>query len=172
MDTVIFDLTNQKYLKPSLQVYIHIHKRQKAIVIVNNHQLENFQEMSVFYNSLFYLLTIDFPSTFTWYTVMTFHDSSHMIMNRILFDKNGLAIEDYNLHGYEIVAATLDWMPFSSHKNCNSMGRKCQNSGLLVDQMNVWAQDFNFTWDVMTGFDNDWGLRPKSGILVTRLNQR
>ena len=60
----------------------------------------------------------------------------------------------------------MDYMPFSSHKHCNSIGRKCQNSGLLVDQMNVWAQDFNFTWDVMTGFDNDWGLRPKSGILT------
>ena len=153
MDTVVFNLINKKYFEPILLEYIHKHKRQKSIVIINHHQL-------------FYLLTFEFPSAFTWYTVMTFYDSSQMIMNKISFGENGLAIEDYNLHGYEIVATSLDWMPFISHKYCNPNGRKCHNSGLLVDLMNSWAKDFNFTWDIMAGYGNDWGLQPKSGILV------
>ena len=50
----------------------------------------------------------------------------------------------------------------------NAKGHKCQdNSGLLVDQMNYWAKRYNFTWDVMTAYGNDWGLYPKSGELCT-----
>ena len=166
MDTVVFNLRNKKFFKPILLEYIHKHKRQKSIVIINNNQLEDFQAMSNFDSSLFYLLTFEFPSAFMWYMVMTFSDSSQIIMNKIVFGENGLAIEDYNLHGYEIVATSLDWMPFISHKYCNPNGRKCTNSGLLVDQMNSWAKDFNFTWDIMAGYGNDWGMQPKSGILV------
>ena len=166
MDTVVFDLINKKYFKPIILEYIHKHKRQKSIIIINHHQLEDFQAMSILHDSLFYLLTFEFPLSFNWYTVMTFYDSSQMIMNKILFGEDGLAIENYNLNGYEIVATSLDWMPFISHKNCNPNGRKCHNSGLLVDQMNIWAKDFNFTWDIMAGYGSDWGLTPKSGILV------
>ena len=166
MDMVVFNLIHKKYFGSILLNFIQKHKRQKSIVIVNNYQLEDFQAMSNFHNSLFYLMTFEFPSAFTWYTVMTFYDSSQMIMNKILFGENGLAIEDYNLHGYEIVATSLDWMPFISHKYCNPNGRKCHNSGLLVDQMNSWAKDFNFTWDIMARYGNDWGLQPKSGIFV------
>ena len=169
MDTVVFNLINKEYFKPIELEYIHKHKRQKSIVLISSHQLEDFQAMSISHNSLFYLLTFEFPSTFTWYTVMTFQDSSQMNMNKILFDENGLAIEDYNMHGYEIVTASMDWMPFNAHKNCNPKGRKCQHSGLLVDQMNIWGKRYNFTWDVMTAYGNDWGLYPKSGILLVHL---
>ena len=166
MDMVVFNLIHKKYFGSILLNFIQKHNRQKSIVIVNNYQLEDFQAMSNFHNSLFYLLTFEFPSAFTWYTVMTFHNSSQMVMNIISFDKNGLAIEDYNLHGYEIVASSLDWMPFISHKDCNPNGLKCHNSGLLVDLMESWAKDFNFTWDIMAGYGDDWGLQPKSGILL------
>ena len=29
--------------------------------------------------------------------------------------------------------------------------------------MNIWARDYNFTWDVYRDENNDWGLFPKSG---------
>ena len=162
MDTILFNLINKKFFELKELERIQKHKRQKSIVLINSYQLKDFQAMSFFHNSLFYLLTFEFPSTFTWYTVMTFQDSSQIIMNKILFDENGLAIEDYNLHGYEISTASMDWMPFNSHKNCNPKGHKCQdNSGLLVDQMNYWAKRYNFTWDVMTAYGNDWGIVSK-----------
>ena len=52
---------------------------------------------------------------------------------------------------------------FKGHENCNLQGRQCENSGLLIDMMEVWAKDFNFTWDIYAPPDNDWGLFPVSG---------
>ena len=43
------------------------------------------------------------------------------------------------------------------------MGRGCQNYGLLVDVMSIWAKEYNFTWDVYRDINNNWGLQPVSG---------
>ena len=34
---------------------------------------------------------------------MTFYNASQIIMNKISFDRLGQAIEDYNMHRYEII---------------------------------------------------------------------
>ena len=163
MDTLVFLQIENKNIDFILES-IHQHKRQKSVVAMNQQQFEEFGKKVFPKNSYFYLLRFQSPSDFNWYTVMTFYNSSKIIINKIHFNKNGLAIEDYNMHGYEIVATSLDWQPFIAHKNCNENGRKCQNFGLLVDQMNIWAKNFNFSWDIMAGYGNDWGLFPKSGM--------
>ena len=169
MDTLVFLQVENKDNIDSTLESIHQHKRRKSVVVMNHQQFEEFTKTMVFpKNSYFYLLRFHSPIDFDWYTVMTFYNSSEMIINKIHFDQNGLAIEDYNMQGYEIVATSLDWQPFIAHKNCNENGRKCQNFGLLVDQMNIWAKNFNFTWDIMAGYGNDWGLFPKSGMKISR----
>ena len=68
------------------------------------------------------------------------------------------------LLGLEIVATSLDWQPFIAHENCNSEGRRCYNYGMLPDLMDIWARNYNFTWDIFAGYDGDWGLFPVSGV--------
>ena len=91
------------------------------------------------------------------------NNSNKSIINDIQFDEMGCMIENYNLQGYEIVVTSLSWAPYHSHKNCNELGRQCENYGLLADLMNIWALDYNFTWDVYHDLNNDWGLNPKEG---------
>ena len=87
-------------------------------------------------------------------------------MNKITFYTNGQIIENYNLDGLEILAATVPWPPFTYHKNCSVFGRQCKNSGLLVDMLEIWAKNSNFSWDIYVPPDNDWGLYPISGELL------
>ena len=70
------------------------------------------------------------------------------------------------LLGLEIVATSLDWQPFIAHENCNSEGRRCYNYGMLPDLMDIWARNYNFTWDIFAGYDGDWGLFPVSGKVL------
>ena len=98
-----------------------------------------------------------------WYTAMILNDSPEFIMNRIEFNTDGKIIEDYNLHGIELVGTTLSWMPHISYTKCDDKGRNCDAFGLVVDLIEMWSQEYNFTWDIFTGYGNDWGLTPKSG---------
>ena len=142
-------------------------KRQKAILVIQDEDLENFKfQLTTFgKNSFFYLLvTNDESTSVSWHKVITLTDYSDFIMNEIIFDDYGRVVESYDLNGLEIIATSLDWLPFIAHENCNDKGRKCLNYGLLADQMNIWAKIFNFTWDIMAGYDGDWGLFPKSGM--------
>ena len=74
-------------------------------------------------------------------------------------------IEEYDLQGAEIMATSLTWAPFNSHENCNSDGKACNNFGLLVDVMSLWAKECNFTFDIYNDLDGNWGLKPVSGIV-------
>ena len=73
---------------------------------------------------------------------------------------NFLSLEYWLYCRYEIVATSLSWMPFIGHSDCDENGRRCTNRGLLVDLMNTFAKQFNFTWDIYADLDNDWGLFP------------
>ena len=97
---------------------------------------------------------------------MTFYHSNDVIMNQIHFDENGIAMENYDMHGMEIVATSDNWQPFTKHSACDENGRNCENSGLLIDKMEIWCQKFNFTWDIKT-YKGDWGMFPKSGDAKT-----
>ena len=100
---------------------------------------------------------------FNWYTVMTFTRNNQFIMNKISFDDFGMAIEDYNMHGINIVATGLEWKPSLAVENCDKTGRDCDKYGIIVDLMNTVAMKFNFTWDVYKDLDDDWGMFPDEG---------
>ena len=91
------------------------------------------------------------------------YNSSQFIMNKIFFDGMGVAIEDYNMHGYNLVGTSLSWKPFMANENCDNTGRNCQNYGLVADLMDIWGKNYNFTWEVYADLDNDWGMFPLEG---------
>ena len=92
------------------------------------------------------------------------NNSTQVIINDLNFDKMGRIKEYYDLNGLEIVCTGLTWSPYNIHDNCNEFGRNCSNSGLLADMMDMWAREFNFTWDVYADIDGSWGLNPVSGM--------
>ena len=114
-------------------------------------------------NSFFYLLTNSFTSNFEWYTIMTLYNSSQFIMNQIAFNDLGQAVEDFNMNGYNIVGASLQWKPFMGIEDCDAMGRNCKYYGIIADMMDIWAKGYNFTWDIYRDIDNDWGMFPIDG---------
>ena len=94
---------------------------------------------------------------------MTFNDDKHIIMNEISFDHLGKAIENYDMHGFEIVATGMPWKPSLAIENCDNTGSNCDFYGSTVDLMNVVARQYNFTWNIYKDIDNDWGMHPVEG---------
>ena len=147
-------------------------KIQRSILILPETKLGLLKEHAddLQQNAFIYLLTYDLNENYQWKQMITMNNSTLSIINDILFDEMGNMIENYNLQGYEIVVTSLSWAPYHSHKNCNDLGRNCENYGLLADLMNIWALDYNFTWDVYHDLNNDWGLNPKAGKLIVFKN--
>ena len=94
---------------------------------------------------------------------MTFNDDKHIIMNEISFDHLGKAIENYDMHGFEVMATGMSWKPSIAIENCDTTGRNCDIYGSIVDLTNNVAKQYNFTWDVYKDLDNDWGMFPVEG---------
>ena len=94
---------------------------------------------------------------------MTFNHETHFIMNEISFDHMGKAIENYDMHGFQVVATGMLWKPSLVVENCDKTGRNCDFYGSVVDLMKVVAQQYNFTWDGYRDLDNDWGMFPVEG---------
>ena len=117
-------------------------------------------------NSLFFLMTFDENKKIKWRQIMGLNNVSKLISNDLEFDRKGLLIEKYNLQGIQIVCTGLTWAPYNIHENCNENGRGCSNSGFLVDMIQIWAKEYNFTWDIYADVEGDWGLKPISGRLI------
>ena len=119
MDTLIFLNENHTKFHLIFEI-INQQARQKSILVIKKSDMENFKTTASKFakNSYFYLLVFEkSPSTISWYTIMTFYNSSQFIMNKIKFDENGMGIENYNMQGMEIVATSLDWQPFIAHRD-------------------------------------------------------
>ena len=130
--------------------------------------MKEFQNVSKNFakNCFFYLLQYDPAELPVWYTVIIQNYNSQIIMNKIEFEPDGKIIEDYDFQGVELVGSTLAWDPIIAYTKCDDKGRKCDSYGLIVDLIEMWSKDYNFTWDIFTGYpDNDWGTDPKSGKL-------
>ena len=106
---------------------------------------------------------------FDWYTIMTFNSDDHLIMNKMSFDHLGKAIENFDMHGYKLVATALPWKPSLAIENCDNTGRNCHKYGSIVDTMNTVAKNYNFTWDIYKDVNDIWGHFPIEGNLFTCL---
>ena len=173
MDTVIILKDNDDDLKDTLSI-TNFHKRQKTIIAIPEARLDEFRKIERNFgkNAFFYLMTYNkIANTSHWYTFISLLQSNDVIMNTIHFNENGVAIEDFDLNGVKIVATSDDWHPFTTHSDCDDTGRNCKNSGLAIDKMKIWAEKFNFTWDIKAGFNGDWGFFPVYGkIVVSKYN--
>ena len=169
MDTIVIVKENDSEIKDTLSV-TNYHKRQKTIIVIPETRVQEFKvvEKGFGKNSYFYLMTYNEEAdTSKWYTFMTFHHSNDIIMNQINFDENGIAIENYDMQGTEIVATSDNWQPISEHSNCDNNGRHCKNSGIVIDKMKLWSQKFNFTRDIKT-YAGDWGMFPILGMSIVK----
>ena len=144
---------------------IHEHKIQRSILVIGKNEMNEFQNIAKKFskNCYFYLLQYDHADSSVWYTVIILNHKFQIIMNKIEFEPDGKIIEDYDFQGMELVGTTLPWDPIITYTKCDNKGRNCDSYGVLVNLIEMWSKDYNFTWDIFTGYDNDWGTIPKSG---------
>ena len=145
---------------------VHKHKIKKTIVVIDERDLVIFQEKASNFakNCYFYLLTKTSSNNFTWNSVIILNNINDVFINDVkLSDKNDI-IEKIDFKGTELIGNALTWLPDYGFNYCNDKYLKCDNFGLLVDMINVWKAESNFTWDIFVGYPNkDWGISPKSG---------
>ena len=73
-------------------------------------------------------------------------------------------VQNFIIIGIDITFTSLTWEPFMKLENCKENGYDCENNGILVDLMNAWSRVGNFTWKIYKDVNDDWGLKPNSGI--------
>ena len=154
-----FDLENSLKLIQSRQILKSILVLQEDRMDTLKIYMENAKSSSLFYLVLFN------ETDLIWYQVFILKDlfTTEIVINALKFDTFGRVMENYDLKGIKILTNAMDWIPFISLVDCNEKGMNCNSYGSLVDLMNFWARDFNFTWDVHDNINKDWGLKPKSG---------
>ena len=147
--------------------YTHILFKLENFVITKDksNDLFIFKDIALTFaqNSYLYLLVFQKSTSFKWYSVITLDNSHEIIINMIKFLPNGQAIQNYDLNGIKLIGVGTNWMPFYTAKNCDENGFNCENEGIHIDQIKIWAQKYNFTWDIWSS--TDWGLYPISGKL-------
>ena len=162
IDTLVFISNKFQFILEA----IHEHKIQRSILVIGKNETNEFQNVAENFskNCYFYLLQYDHPDVFVWYTVIIQNYKFQIIMNKIEFEADGKIIEDYDFQGMNLLATTLAWDPIIAYTKCDDKGRNCDSYGMLVELIETWSKDYNFTWDIFTGYpDNDWGMSPKSG---------
>ena len=114
-------------------------------------------------NLLFYVFSYEQHGISSKRWLLTIKGSGNVVLKNLEFNHLGQVIDNYNLDGLNIVATSLTWPPSIEVKDCNKFGRGCKIKGLLVDLMNIWAKDVNFTWDIYADVNNSWGSTQVSG---------
>ena len=94
---------------------------------------------------------------------MTLNHESEIVVDTMEFDSKGRFLETIDLQGLPITATSLEWPPYISIENCSNIGTNCSKSGYLVEFMDIWARELNFTWDIYADVNNSWGLDPIEG---------
>ena len=154
---------------------VHKHKIKNTIVVIDDSDLVNFKEKASYFakNCYFYLLTKTSSNNFTWNSVIILNNINDVFINDVkLSDKNDI-IEKIDFKGTELIGNALTWLPDYGFNYCNDKYLKCDNFGLLVDMINVWKTESNFTWDIFVGYPNkDWGISPKSGKETLKRNNQ
>ncbi len=126
--------------------------------------LEQFLQQSKKSSSFYLALEQIQNSPLKWFHFLTLQNSSQVVKNQVTFDDFGRIKKIHNLQGLQIIATALSWPPSIIVEDCNRFGRACKTKhGFLVDLMNIWSAQLNFTWDIYKDVNNDWGEKPKSG---------
>ena len=105
-------------------------------------------------------------STFIWRQILTLNLESTIVVDIVEFDSHGRLLEHIDLQGLPITATSLSWPPYISIDSCNNIGTNCSKSGYLVEFMDIWARELNFTWDIYEDVTKNWGLNPIEGKFV------
>ena len=138
----------------------------RSILVLQETNLESLQTKlkNENTNSLFFLLSYNGTKS-TWYQIFTLKNNhqAEIVMNELCFDSFGRILKSYDLKGTKILTKSLSWSPFVNVADCDKKGMECNSNGLLVDLMEFWAKDSNFTWDIHEDIHGDWGTKPKSG---------
>ena len=98
-----------------------------------------------------------------WRQILTLNHEPKVVIDSMEFDYKGRFLEKIDLQGLPITATSLEWPPYISIENCNNIGTNCSKSGYLVEFMDIWARELNFTWDIYADINNSWGLDPIEG---------
>ena len=80
----------------------------------------------------------------------------------VRFDSKGRLVEQYNLHGLEIINIMLPWMPEGDIGDCNVRSEHCKKvGGIYPNILRVALDVINATVNYRRDPDNDWGLEPE-----------
>ena len=91
-------------------------------------------------------------------------NNPQVVFNDLRFDKDGVIIEDYDLHQLEIKDIHLSWPPYTVIEDCNENGSKCKTViGILPELVKTISKKLNFTWTSVKDPSDDWGVLPKDG---------
>ena len=61
----------------------------------------------------------------------------------------------------------MPWSPYIYVSHCNHIGLNCKFEGYLIDLVNIWGKELNFTLTIHQDTEGDWGTTPKSGNLTS-----
>ena len=163
IDCLIINRPNTDQMTTALSL-ISKHKVLHSVMVFDNFQ--HFKSLASNHqtNSLFYLYTEDSK----WKQVLILENNPKIVINNIEFDALGRAMLNENLQQLHLVPTTLSWDPYVKISNCNSTGRNCGYEGMLVDYMNVWSKNLNFSWDLQEDIRKSWGMEPRSGKHISR----
>ncbi len=181
---IIMNDVNMEDFRPTLKVVLN-RKVQSTLLVLTEDETEQLKIIlsELQSNSYFYILKINESRScimrfaeipwpwlsfqpngdYVWTQMSSFNYEPIVVENSVSFDLTGQIIKDYDFDGTHFVYTSLTWAPYLTVENCNELGRNCTYYGFLGDMMNIYAREFNFTWDIQKDLDNSWGLFPKSG---------
>ena len=162
----IMDSRNDDY-EAYLKMIVNRKVRKSLLVIMNLGEGENMKEL------LQYLHKMETPSHFyvanlaqgsdvkMWHQMFSL--ASGAIFDALTFEDNSLKVlESINLQGLDVTSTSLTWEPLYTIDDCNDVGLECATTyGLLQDYMDIFSNEFNFTFISQKNLDNDWGMVPK-----------
>lgn len=102
-------------------------------------------------NLHFFVLNVQ---TMKWKQILRIKNNKQIIIDdfKPQEQKVGASID---LQGLELDATAMSWAPYITVET--------ESFGFLVDLMQIWSQELNFTWKTIENPNQDWGLQPKNG---------
>jgi hypothetical protein len=97
----------------------------------------------------------------TWYQVITVN-SGYSMTKLMFFQDSYQFVEDYNLMGLTLNSISITRAPYITLEDCDKSGKSGISYGYLKEYTNDIAKKHNFTYELHSQVDGDWGYLPKS----------